>query len=215
MINKKKIVEELIRFLDERYSDAKCSLDYVNPFQLLIATILSAQCTDERVNKVTCTLFKKYRSFEDFARADIEEFMEDIKPTGFYRNKAKNIKKLSEIVVEKYDGKMPEDIDELVKLPGIGRKTANVVLGNCFGKPGIVVDTHVKRISQRLGLTDNDNPDKIERDLMELIPEEKWTKWSHQMIEFGRDICSARKPKCESCPLSKYCGFYLDKKGVM
>ncbi|MGA1846698.1 endonuclease III [Deferribacter abyssi] len=211
MINKKKIVEELIRFLDERYSNAKCSLNYTNPFQLLIATLLSAQCTDERVNKVTCALFKKYKDFEDFARADMEEIMEDIKPTGFYRNKAKNIKKLSEILVEKYDGRVPENIDELVKLPGIGRKTANVVLGNCFGKPGIVVDTHLKRISQRLGLTNNDNPDKIERDLMELIPEERWTKWSHQMIEFGRDICSSRKPKCESCLLSKCCDYYLNE----
>ncbi|MGA1863133.1 endonuclease III [Deferribacter thermophilus] len=207
MINRKEIAEKFVKYLDENFANSKCSLNYENPFQLLIATILSAQCTDERVNKVTAALFKKYKNFEDFKNADLEEIMEDIRPTGFFRNKAKNIKKLSEVILERYKGVIPVDINELVKLPGIGRKTANVLLGNCFNTPGIVVDTHVKRISQRLGLTDNDNPDKIEQDLMEVIPKEKWTKWSHQVIDFGRKICSAKKPKCDICEMRDVCKF--------
>jgi endonuclease-3 len=180
----------------------------LTPFQLLIATILSAQCTDERVNKVTNELFRKYSLPEDFLNISIDELMEQIKSTGFYRNKANNIKKLVNILVEKYNGEVPDNIDALVKLPGVGRKTANVVLGNCFGIKGVVVDTHVQRLVKRLNLVESEDPEKIEYEIMNLLPQVNWTKWSHQMIAFGRDICKAKKPECFRCNLRQYCRYF-------
>ncbi len=211
-MNKPTKVKAILEILDKLYPDAKCSLDFTNPLELLVATILSAQCTDERVNQVTRELFKKYRSAEDYAKASQEELEEDIRPTGFYKNKAKSLRKCCKALVEKFEGEVPADLDELVKLPGIGRKTANVVLGAAFNIPGIVVDTHVKRISQRLGLTREKDPVKIEFDLMKIIPKEKWTKFSHQLIYHGRAVCKARKPLCDQCALKEYCEYYRSKE---
>jgi endonuclease-3 len=174
---------------------------------MLVATVLSAQCTDVRVNQVTPALFAKYRSAADYAQAPVEDLEEMIRPTGFFHNKAKSIKGLCQKLVENYQGKVPASLEELVKLPGIGRKTANVVLGNAFDIPGIFVDTHLGRVSQRLGLTKQKDPVKIEFDLMPLIPKEHWVKFSHQMIWHGRQICLARNPKCPICPLLPYCDF--------
>jgi endonuclease-3 len=210
--NKDMIVNKLITFLEKRYKDANCSLNHKNPFELLVATILSAQCTDERVNIVTKKLFNAYKTPYDFANADLEKLKEIIKPTGFYNNKAKNIKEMSKILVEKYNAEIPDKIDELVTLPGIGRKTANVVLGIFFEPQGIVVDTHVKRISKRLSLTDSDDPEKIEQDLTKIIPKKIWDRFSHQMIHFGREICKARKPDCEKCEIKDICSFYNNSK---
>lgn len=191
--------------LQKEYPSAKCSLLFSNPLELLIATILSAQCTDRRVNIVTRDLFMKYKTAMDYADADLAVLEQDIRSTGFYRNKAKNIKKCCSEIVSKHGGKVPDKLEELVSLAGIGRKTANVVLGNAFGTPGIVVDTHVGRIAQRLGLTENEDAVKIEFDLMELFPRESWTILSHQMVDHGRKVCIARKPKCPECPLLKLC----------
>jgi len=208
--NKK--IERIIHFLKRRYPSSKTALVSNNPFQLLIATILSAQCTDERVNKVTPALFKRFKTPKDFAEADIREIEDYIKSTGFYHNKAKNIKECCKILVEKYNGELPGDIDELVKLPGIGRKTANVVLGNGFGiASGIVVDTHVLRVAQRLGLSRSSDPLKVEEDLIKIVPKEYWIEFSNSMILFGREICSARSPACERCELYDVCE-YPDKK---
>ncbi len=198
-------VEAILELLDIHYPDAQCSLDYVDPLQLLVSTILSAQCTDERVNQVTPALFCKYPTVRAFAEASLEELENDIKPTGFYRNKAKNIQACCRILHEQHGGVIPCDLEKLVKLPGIGRKTANVILGNAFGIPGIVVDTHVGRVAQRLGLTDQKDPEKIEGDLMEIIPRERWIRFSHQLIQHGRRICQARKPKMDLCPLEPHC----------
>ncbi len=170
-----------------------------------MATVLSAQCTDERVNQVTKNLFKKYQAAADYANGPLSELEEDIRPTGFFRNKAKSLKNCGAALVEKYEGEVPNSLEELVKLPGIGRKTANVILGTAFNTPGIVVDTHVGRITQRIGLTRQRDPVKIEFDLMDLIPQEKWTVFSHQLIQHGRKICNARKPKCSECPLLEHC----------
>ncbi|MGE5611897.1 MAG: endonuclease III [Bacillota bacterium] len=199
-------VRKILPVLKRTYPNAKCSLDFQTPLQLLIATILSAQCTDERVNLVTKTLFKKYRSAKDLAAATQEELEKDIQSTGFYRNKAKALRGMAAALVEQHAGKVPETMEDLTALPGVGRKTANVILGNAFGKnEGVVVDTHVGRITQRLGLTDHAEPAKIEQDLMQIIPREEWTLWSHLMIYHGRQICQARKPKCSECPLLEYC----------
>ncbi len=198
-------VKPILVLLDELYPAAQCSLDYKDPLQLLIATILSAQCTDERVNKVTPGLFKKYPTAQAFAEAPLEDLEEAVRSTGFYRNKARNIKECCRVLHENFDGNVPADLDALVKLPGIGRKTANVVLGNAYGVPGIVVDTHVARVSQRLGLTAQKDPDKIEQDLMDLIPRDRWVIFSHQLILHGRNLCQARKPKTELCPLRPHC----------
>jgi endonuclease-3 len=200
-------VEAIITGLEAHYPDASCTLDYKDPLQLLMATILSAQCTDERVNQVTPSLFKKYPSAKDYATAPLEELETDIKSTGFYRNKAKSIQGCCRAIHEQYGGQVPADLDTLVKLPGVGRKTANVVLGNAFQIPGIVVDTHVLRVSQRLGLTSNKEPEKIERDLMAIIPRERWVKFCHQMILLGRQVCQARKPKMSICPLRPHCDY--------
>ncbi|MBI4665973.1 MAG: endonuclease III [Nitrospinae bacterium] len=196
---------ETEKILKKLYPGAKCNLDFTDPLELLVATVLSAQCTDERVNKVTQALFKKYRNAADYANAPIEQLEEDVRQTGFYKNKAASIRKACSAIVEKHGGKVPGSMEELTKLAGVGRKTANVVLGNAFGVPGIVVDTHVGRISQRLKLTKNSDPEKIERDLMPLVPQKDWTGFSHRMIHFGRDICQAKKPKCGQCPLETIC----------
>ncbi len=200
-------VPAILDLLDENYPEAKISLDFSNPLELLVATVLSAQCTDERVNQVTKTLFKKYQTAADYADAPLEELEEDIRPTGFFRNKAKSLKNCGAALVEKHQAEVPDSLEELVKLPGIGRKTANVILGNAFNTPGVVVDTHVGRISQRLGLTQQRDPVKIEFDLMERIPQGKWTLFSHQLIQHGRSVCKARKPQCTECPLLGHCDF--------
>lgn len=197
----------ILAVLDEHYPDAHCTLDYGNPLELLVATILSAQCTDERVNQVTPQLFETYRTTADYARAPLAELETAIRSTGFYRNKAKNIQACCRELQERFAGKIPVDLSMLVQLPGIGRKTANVILGNAFHIPGIVVDTHVGRVSQRLGLTTNEDPVKIEFDLMELIPRERWVTFSHQLILHGRKVCSARKPMCSQCPLIALCNY--------
>ena len=195
------------RILKKTYPEVKTQLRHANPFQLLVATILSAQCTDKQVNGVTKELFKKLRTPHDFANASYETIENLIRPTGYFRNKAKNIKNCSKRLLGKYDGQVPRTLNELVKLPGVGRKTANVVLGSAFNIPGMVVDTHVARISKRLGLTESHNPVKIEYDLMEIIPRKNWNVFSLQLIYFGRAICKARKPLCPTCPLYDLCDF--------
>jgi endonuclease-3 len=205
-------IERIIGALNENYSkEYRCFLHYETPWQLLIATILSAQCTDERVNIVTKDLFKKYQSLQAFAEAKQEELEQDIHSTGFYKNKAKNIIACAKQLVEEYNSELPRDIEALTRLAGVGRKTANVIRGNIFREPSIVVDTHVKRISQRLGFTTNDDPVKIEFDLMKLLPEEQWILYNIQIITHGRAICTARSPKCEECFLSMDCCY---KKGA-
>ncbi len=197
---------EVIRRLNKAYPDAHCALGHSNAFELLIATILSAQCTDERVNIVTATLFRKYRGPQDFINVEQEELEKDIHSTGFFRNKAKNIKAASQRLVEVYGGEIPQTMEELLTLGGVARKTANVVLGNAFGiASGIVVDTHVSRLSQRLGLTEQTTPEKIERDLEQLVPKKHWIMFPHWMIFHGRQICKARTPLCEKCPLADIC----------
>ena len=193
------------KILKTTYPHAKTQLRYDTPFELLVATILSAQCTDKQVNGVTGDLFKKLKTPDDFAGASNETIEALIRSTGYFRNKAKNIKNCSKSLMENYNGQVPQNLDELVKLPGVGRKTANVVLGSVFNIPGIVVDTHVGRISKRLGLTENHNPVKIEYDLMDVIPKKEWSDFSIQLIYFGRAICKARKPECPICPLYDLC----------
>jgi endonuclease III len=199
-------VKEIIRGLKKQYPEAKCALIHSNPLELLIATILSAQCTDERVNIVTAMLFRKYRRCEDYIAVPPAELEKDINSVTFFRNKTKAIQKACQILVEKYDGQVPQTMEELIELPGVGRKTANVVLGTAFGIPtGVVVDTHVMRVSQRLGLTRNKVPEKIEADLMEIIPKKEWIDFSHRLILHGRQICKARKPACGDCAIEKPC----------
>ncbi len=198
--------EKILDRLDEKYgTDAICHLNYGTPEQLLVATMLSAQCTDARVNKVTENLFKKYPDMAAFAKADIKELEQDIYQTGFYHNKAKNIIACAENLCEKYGGKVPHTIEELTALPGVGRKTANVIRGNVFNDPSIVVDTHVKRISKRLGFTKHEDPVKIEYELMKVLPKDHWILYNMQIITFGREICTARNPKCGQCFLTDYC----------
>jgi endonuclease-3 len=197
---------KVIELLEREHSDAKIALHYTDPLELLVATILSAQCTDERVNMVTKTLFKKYTKAEDYANADLKELEQDIKSTGFYRNKAKNIKKTSQLLVEKYHSKVPETMEELLELPGVARKTANIVLANAFGVvEGVAVDTHIRRLAQRLGLSGNDDPDKIEKDLMRIVPKDKWMRITDLLIFHGRRVCTAKRPKCTACVLNKIC----------
>jgi len=199
-------LKKIIAGLQKTYPNAHCELVHANPLELLIATILSAQCTDKRVNIVTEKLFKKYRSVEDFARVDISELENEIRSTGFYKNKARNIKAACQSLVEKYGGKVPQTMEELTQLDGVGRKTANVVLGNAFGiNIGIVVDTHVTRLSNRLGLTLQTDAVKIEQELMQLVPQKQWTLFSHWLIWHGRRRCNARKPDCENCEIQKLC----------
>jgi len=201
-----KRVEAILKGLDEAYPKATCALEHENPFQLLISTILSAQCTDERVNMVTEKLFKKYPSPEAFAYANPAELEQDIRPTGFFRNKTKSIIGASKKIVEEFHGEVPQTMEELLTLPGAARKTANVVLGTAYGVAvGVVVDTHVMRLSQRLDLTKHDEPKKIEQDLMAVIPQDRWILFSHQLIWHGRRVCVARKPKCIECNIEKLC----------
>jgi endonuclease III len=202
-----RVEDAILPILKKTYPHAKCSLDYTSPLELLVATILSAQCTDERVNIVTKSLFKKYRNAKAYAEVAPEELEKDIQSTGFYRNKTKSLRGMGAALVERHGGKVPQTMDELTHLPGVGRKTANVVLGNAFGENvGVVVDTHVTRVSNRLGLTKHAvDAVKIEQDLIQVVPQEEWTLFSHLLIHHGREICQARKPKCPECPLLPHC----------
>ncbi|HHV28715.1 endonuclease III [Acetivibrio mesophilus] len=206
-MDRRKRVKEIIKVFNQLYKDAQCTLDYEDPLQLLISTQLAAQCTDARVNIVAKTLFKKYKNAHDFANADLKELEQDIKPTGFYHNKAKNIKETCRIIIEKYGGQVPGNMEDLLTLPGVGRKTANLVLGDIFGIPGIVVDTHAKRLSNRIGLSSSSDPKKIEFELMEVVPEESWSVFCHQMVYHGRAVCKARKPECDKCEIIDFCDY--------
>lgn len=196
----------IIELLEKEHANVKIALDYSSSLELLVATILSAQCTDKRVNMVTKKLFKKYRKAEDYANVDLEEFEEDIKPTGFYRSKAKNIKRCCQLLVEKFNSKVPKTMSGLLELPGVARKTANIVLSNAYGViEGIAVDTHVRRLAKRLGLSEHEDPNKIERDLMEIVPKDRWMRITDLLIFHGRRICTARKPECKRCVLNRLC----------
>ena len=199
-------LDAILAALDKKYPhEDKCYLDYNKPYELLFATILSAQCTDARVNIVTKHLFTKYPTLEAFAQAHLPEMESDVKPTGFFRNKAKNIIACARVLLDSHAGQLPQDVDALVQLPGVGRKTANVVRCHIFGLPSVVVDTHVKRISRRLGFTSNTDPVKIEFDLMKILPEDHWIRYNHQIIAFGREICKAPKAKCSLCFMTQFC----------
>ena len=200
----KQRMAKILAVLERAYPDARCTLNYSNPLELLVATILSAQCTDVLVNKVTVDLFKKYKTAKDYASADLATLERDISRVNFYRNKAKSIKAACQLMVECFGGKVPNRMEELVQLPGVARKTANVVLGNAFHvQAGIVVDTHVMRLSQRLGLSPQMDREKIEQDLMTLVPQQRWTRFGHQMIIHGRTCCTAKSPKCHECPIGE------------
>lgn len=202
----KERVLKIIELLEKDYPDAKTALHYTNPLEILVATILSAQATDKQVNKVTETLFKKYRTAQDYANADLNELELDVKSTGFYRNKAKNIKNTGKMLVEKFSSEVPDTMEEIMELPGVARKTANIVLSNAYGiVAGIAVDTHVRRLSKRLGLTENTDPNKIEADLMDIVPKGCWKRITDLLIFHGRNVCVARKPKCDICSLNKIC----------
>lgn len=205
----KENVVKIIEELKKMYPDAKCSLDFSTPFEMGIAVMLSAQCTDERVNKITPILFEKYKKPEDYVKASLKEIEEIIKPCGFYKNKAKNLKGYAKDIVEKYNGKMPETMEELIKLPGIGRKSANVIMLEAFNNPqGIAVDTHAKRIANRMGLSKEKKPSKIEQDLIKQVPKKYFKDVNHLLVWHGRQTCNARKPKCEECRVNKYCELY-------
>ena len=202
----KKQVQEIIKKLKEFYPEATCSLDFTNPFEMTIAVMLSAQCTDERVNKTTPTLFAKYNTPEKMANAPIEDLEELVHPCGFYKNKAKNMKACSQMLVEKYNGVVPQTMEELQELPGVGRKSANVIMLEAFHNPqGIAVDTHAKRIANKMGLSKETEPEKIEKDLLKMIPKEYYYDVNHLLVWHGRNICIARNPKCEECPVKMYC----------
>jgi endonuclease-3 len=197
---------KIIDLLEKEHADAKVALHYSNPLELLVATMLSAQSTDETVNKVTKSLFKKYTKPEDYANVDLKELEQDIRSTGFYHNKAKNLQNAAKMLVEKYHGQVPKTMEELVELPGVARKTANIVLTNAFGVvAGVAVDTHVRRLAQRLGLSENDDPNKIEQDLMSIVPKDKWMRITDLLIFHGRRVCTAKKPNCAGCVLNKIC----------
>lgn len=207
-IDKKKAakrVEKILPILKRQYPGANVALRFGNPLELLIATILSAQCTDARVNMVTPGLFAKYKSTEDWAKAKLENIENDIRSTGFYHNKAVSIKGAAQAIIEKFAGSVPDTMDELVTLPGVGRKTANCVLANAFGQPAIMCDTHVIRLSRRIQLSENSDPVKLEFDLVEIVPKKDWTVFSHTLILHGRNVCQARKPNCDNCAISKFC----------
>jgi len=204
-IKRKKRLEKIISVLEKEYPEADIALEFSTPFQLLIATILSAQCTDKRVNIVTEKLFQKFKTPQDFVKVKIEILEKAIFSTGYYKAKAKKIKDSSKMLIEKFNGIVPDTMDELLSLPGVGRKTANVILGHCFTPAGIVVDTHVIRLSNKLGLVDSKNPEKIEFHLNEIVPENQWKSFTHLIINHGRKICIARRPKCDRCVISKFC----------
>jgi endonuclease-3 len=211
--NKRKRMANIIAILEKEYPNAHTVLKYNTPFELLVATVLSAQCTDDRVNKVTDKLFKKYITIDDYLKVPQEELEQDIYSTGFYKSKASKIRESARILLEQYNGEMPNTMEELTKLPGVGRKTANVLLANLFNTPGIVVDTHVIRLSNRLGFVDTDNPEKIEYELNEIVPKDKWINFTYIIIEHGRKICTARSPKCNVCSISQYCKYYAELEG--
>jgi endonuclease-3 len=197
---------EIIRILSDTYPDAKVALRFSNPLEMLVATILSAQCTDEKVNEVTATLFEKYRTAEDYLKVPEDELKADIKPTGFFNQKAISIREACRRIVEVYDGRVPDTMEDLITLRGVARKTANIVMGNAFGKvEGIAVDTHVKRLANRLGFSEQSDPDKIEQDLMRVIPRDRWFGFTYVLIDHGRAICVARKPRCADCPVNHLC----------
>ncbi|WP_019680761.1 endonuclease III [Ruminococcus flavefaciens] len=210
-MTKKEIAALAAEELEKLYPDAECTLDYSKPYELMFAARLAAQCTDARVNIVTKTLFKKYPTLEAFANADLEELEQDVKPCGFYHTKAKSLKEMAGQLIIDFGGEVPDTMEELLTLSGIGRKTANLMLGDVFGKPAIVTDTHCIRITGRLGLTQNKEPAKVEKDLAKLIPPEKSSDFCHRTVEFGRDICNARKPKCGECPLNYFCKYYAER----
>ena len=201
----KERARRILKRLRVAYPDAGCELTYSNPLELAVAAILSAQCTDKRVNLVTPTLFRKYRTAADWAKTPQAVLEKEIRSTGFFRNKAKNIRALCAELDRRHGGRIPDDLDVLIELPGIGRKTANLLIATAYGKPGIIVDTHFKRLSQRLGFTKNEAPDKIEFELKAIVPEKDWTNWSHSMVFHGRRCCFARKPNCPGCPVAKLC----------
>ncbi len=205
LLERKERLKKILSFLKKEYPDAKCHLDYNNPVELLVGSILSAQCTDLRVNEVTKDLFRKYTNAYEFSLADIDELKEDIRSTGFFNNKAKSILECTKALVRDHDGVVPETMEELTKLRGVGRKTANVILGNYYGKPGIIVDTHIGRLSRRLGLTENEDPVKVEFDLRDIIPENDCTFFSNSLGDHGRTICKSRKPLCDNCKISDIC----------
>jgi len=207
-MNNREKAKKVLDILEAEFPSAASALDFTNPLELLIATILSAQATDKLVNKVTATLFKKYRSAPDYANAAPEELEKDIGSVNFYRNKAKSLRGCCKKIAEEFGGRVPDTLEELVTLPGVGRKTANIVLGNAFGVPALAVDTHVKRVSQRLGLTASDDPDEIESDLTALLPASRWTKTTHLLIMHGRTTCVARKPRCADCKVSRFCDYF-------
>jgi endonuclease-3 len=199
-------VQKIIALLTKEHPDAKIALHHSNPLELLVATVLSAQSTDKQINQVTKALFKKYRTPEDYAKADLKELEKDVKSTGFYRNKAKHLKRIGQMLVEKFNAQVPRTMEELITLPGVARKTANIVLSNAFGVvDGIAVDTHVKRLAQRLELSKNRNPDKIEMDLMELVPKKQWPRLADLLIFHGRRVCTAKKPNCKICVINELC----------
>ncbi len=207
-MNKKQKAAELYTIFNRLYPNAVCSLEYENPLQLLISTQLAAQCTDARVNMVAKELYKKYKTCEDFAYADQAELEKDIKSTGFFRNKAKNIIACCKMLHDMYDCKIPDNMEELLQLPGVGRKTANLVLYEIYGIQGVVVDTHAKRLSNRIGLTKNQDPEKIEYDLQKILPREIWSDFCHMLVYHGREVCDARKPVCDKCEISNLCEYY-------
>ena len=194
--------------LEKIYPDVKCSLVFSKPYELMIAARLSAQCTDARVNIVTESLFKKYPTLDSFAKSDLEELEQDVKPCGFYHTKAKSIKEMANQLINNFDGEIPQTMEELLTISGIGRKTANLMLGDVYGKPAIVTDTHFIRITGRIGLTSNKEPKKVEADLIKLIPPDISSHFCHQIVQFGRDICKARKPECQKCPCTEFCRFF-------
>ncbi len=207
----KENIEKTLKVLSETYPNAKCALEFKSPYELLVSTILSAQCTDVRVNQVTEELYKEYNTPEKMISLTEEELGEKIRSCGFYKNKSRNILGATRNIIQKHGGKVPKTMEELIELPGVGRKTANVVLSNAFGVPAIAVDTHVFRVSNRLGISKGDTPDQVEKGLMENVPREMWSDTHHYLIWHGRQICKARKPQCEICPLAPYCGYFNEE----
>jgi endonuclease-3 len=201
----KPAVVKILDILEKEYPDARVTLNFQDPLQLLMATILAAQCTDERVNQVTTDLFQKYRGAADFAKADLKTLEEEIRPTGFYHNKSKSMIRCCQMIIEKFKGRVPRTLEELTSLPGVGRKTANIILGNAYGQQAVAVDTHVKRVTHRLGWAQSGDPDKIEFELRNVIPQNRWTLSCHQLVFHGRKICTARNPKCNDCPVAELC----------
>lgn len=211
-MKKQEIADLACAELEKLYPGAQCTLDYGEPYQLMVATRLAAQCTDARVNVVTKTLFKKYPTLQAFADADLAELEQDVKPCGFYHTKAKSLKEMAGQLINNFGGEVPSTMEELLTLSGVGRKTANLILGDVFGKPAVVTDTHCIRISGRLGLTSNKEPAKVEKDLVKLLPPETSSDFCHRTVQFGRDICRARSPKCGECPLNYFCRYYAQNK---